>query len=53
MMYGILFQKKNEYFCKISYKSLVDFGMAIDPAPPRENFGDYYFLILLYICHRV
>ena len=51
-MYVSLLQKK-KYFCKISYKSLVDLGMAIDPAPPRETFGDYNYLTLLYICHRL
>ena len=32
----------------------IDLGMAIGPAPqPQGNFGDYDFLILLYISHRM
>ena len=32
----------------------IDLGMAIGPAPsPQGNFGDYDFLILLYICNRM
>ena len=31
----------------------MDLGMAVDPTTPRGSFGDYDFLILLYICHRM
>ena len=31
----------------------IDIGMAVDPAPPSENFGHYDFLILQFICHKM
>ena len=32
---------------------LIDLGMAVDPAPPRGNFGHYDFLILQCLSYKM